>query len=185
MPDQFTYDVFLSHSAKDKAVVRLSDSLSASNGERARVRCRSSDSAERLRQDGLTSNAKGRRLHDKVELQPCPCAFGSDWAQLPTHPQPSTFNSQPDCDSSNQERRFLPLRLDSASAGASLPPLRSRCAQSLGFGLCRVPRRWQSLRNDLRTVARRMAGVARPDSARALSPKRSAVRSIPGDGRQP
>ena len=32
--DEFHYDVFLSHSAKDKAVVRAS-SLSASNGESA------------------------------------------------------------------------------------------------------------------------------------------------------
>ena len=39
MDAQFSYDVFLSHSAKDKAVVRVS-SLSASNGERAGVRCR-------------------------------------------------------------------------------------------------------------------------------------------------
>ena len=31
--DDFTHDVFLSHSSKDKAVVRTS-SLSASNGER-------------------------------------------------------------------------------------------------------------------------------------------------------
>ncbi len=39
MPDHFPYDVFLSHSSKDKAVVRFS-SLSASNRERAGVRCR-------------------------------------------------------------------------------------------------------------------------------------------------
>ena len=39
MDAQFSYDVFLSHSTKDKAVVRIS-SLSASNGERVGVRCR-------------------------------------------------------------------------------------------------------------------------------------------------
>ena len=39
MPDEVPYDVFLSYSAKDKAVVRAF-SLSASNGERAGVRCR-------------------------------------------------------------------------------------------------------------------------------------------------
>ena len=49
MDAQFSYDVFLSHSAKDKAVVRVS-SLSASNGERAGVRCRS---LQLLRKDGL------------------------------------------------------------------------------------------------------------------------------------
>jgi hypothetical protein len=48
----FAYDVFLSHSAKDKALVR-SFSLSASNGERAGVRCRNLHLPERLRQDGL------------------------------------------------------------------------------------------------------------------------------------
>ena len=52
MPDPFQYDVFLSHSSRDKTVVRVS-SLSASNGERAGVRCRSLLLAERLRKDGL------------------------------------------------------------------------------------------------------------------------------------
>ena len=50
--EAYPYDVFLSHSAKDKAVVRAS-SLSASNGERAGVRCRSLHLAERLRADGV------------------------------------------------------------------------------------------------------------------------------------
>jgi type I restriction enzyme R subunit len=39
MSSEFQFNVFLSHSAKDKAVVRV-PSLSASVGERARVRCR-------------------------------------------------------------------------------------------------------------------------------------------------
>ena len=39
MPADFQYDVFLSHSAKGRAVVRV-PSLSASTGERAGVRCR-------------------------------------------------------------------------------------------------------------------------------------------------
>ena len=52
-------------------------------------------------------------------------AFGSDWAQLPTHHQPSTLNPQPTCAPLNpsyakrlragrQERRFIPSRLDDA-----------------------------------------------------------------------
>ena len=65
MPDEFQFDVFLSHSAKDKAVVR--------------------PLAERLRKDGVL-----------------------------TASQPSTFNPQPTCAPLNQERRFLPLRLDDA-----------------------------------------------------------------------
>ena len=55
----FPYDLFLSHSANDKAVVR-GPSLSASNGERAGVRCRSL----RLRADGL------KLWFDEWELQP-------------------------------------------------------------------------------------------------------------------
>jgi hypothetical protein len=50
MPNEFKYDVFLRHRAKDKAVVR--------------------PLAERLRKEGRSPNAKGRRLNDKVELQP-------------------------------------------------------------------------------------------------------------------
>jgi hypothetical protein len=92
MDDKFKYDVFLSQSAKDKAVMR--------------------PLAERLRQDGLTSNAKGRRLKAEVEfqpsafsLQPLLPAFGSEWAQLET----GTFRFR---DPLNKERCFLPLRLD-------------------------------------------------------------------------
>jgi hypothetical protein len=48
----FPYDVFLSHSAQDKAEVRVA-SLSAANGERAAVRCRSS-----LPKDGLRANRR-------------------------------------------------------------------------------------------------------------------------------
>ncbi len=53
MAEAFQYDVFLSHSAKDKAMGRFSHSLSASTGERVRVRCRSFHLAARLRQNGL------------------------------------------------------------------------------------------------------------------------------------
>jgi hypothetical protein len=52
MSADFQFDVFLSHGAKDKAVVRF-PSLSASNGERAGVRCRSLHLAARLQRDGV------------------------------------------------------------------------------------------------------------------------------------
>ena len=65
MPDEFHYDVSLSHSAKDKAVVRPSRSLSASIGERARVRCRNRHSPERLRT--CRAEAAGRRRKDGPE----------------------------------------------------------------------------------------------------------------------
>jgi hypothetical protein len=120
MPDEFKYDVFLSHSAKDKAVVR--------------------PLAERLRQDGLKvwfdewipspagageggrrpgegRGAKGDSIPAKIKdglehsrvLVLCMSAqaFGSDWAQL----EAGTFRFR---DPLNQERRFIPLRLDDA-----------------------------------------------------------------------
>jgi hypothetical protein len=97
MPDEFQYDVSLSHSAHDKLVVR--------------------DLAERLKKDGM------RVWFDEWEIKPgdsipakieeelersrvlvfCMSAnaFGSDWAQL----EFGTFRFR---DPLNKERRFLP-----------------------------------------------------------------------------
>ena len=116
MSEAFNYDVFLSHSAKDKAVVCAS-SLSASNGERAGVRCRSFHLAERLRKDGL------KVWFDEWVLEPvvplahrmgegsgvrAANASGADWAHLDA----STCGSGdlPFRDPSDNERRFIPLR---------------------------------------------------------------------------
>ena len=109
MPDEFPYDVFLSHSAKDKAVVR--------------------PLAERLRQDGLKVwfdewvLKPGDSIPAKIEeglensrvLVLCMSAnaFGSDWAQLESGP----FRFR---DPLNLERRFIPLRLDNAPIKGSL-----------------------------------------------------------------
>ena len=103
MPDQFPYDVFLSHSAKDKAVVR--------------------PLAERLRQDGLklwfdewvlkpgdsipAKIAAGLEHSRVLVLCMSAHAFGSDWAQL----EAGTFRFR---DPLKKERRFIPLRLDDA-----------------------------------------------------------------------
>jgi hypothetical protein len=110
----FTYDVFLSHSAKDKAVVR--------------------PLAERLRQDGLKVwfdewvLKPGDSLPAKIEeglehsrvLVLCMSAnaFGSDWAQL----EAGTCGrgNLPFRDPLNKERRFIPLRLDDAPIKGSL-----------------------------------------------------------------
>ena len=112
MPDEFPYDVFLSHSAKDKTAVRpLAERLRAdgvkvwfdewalkpgdslSPGERARVRASQiEEGLEQLRVLVLCISAS---------------AFGSDWAQL----ESGTFRFR---DPLNKERRFLPLRLDGA-----------------------------------------------------------------------
>jgi hypothetical protein len=93
--ETFSYDVFLSHSAKDKAMVR--------------------PLAERLRKDGVktvsqhsTSNSQlsaGLERSRVLVLCMSANAFGSDWAQL----ESGTFRFR---DPLNKERRFLPLRLD-------------------------------------------------------------------------
>jgi hypothetical protein len=105
MRDEFSYAVFLSHSAKDKAVVR--------------------DVAERLRKDevkvwfdewvlkpGGSILAKiEERLERSRVLVLCMSAnaFGSDWAQL----ESATFRFR---DTLNQGRRFIFLRPDNTSA---------------------------------------------------------------------
>ena len=97
----FEYDVFLSHSSKDKPIVRAL--------------------AERLRDDGLRvwldewviqpedmiSLAIENDLEKSRTLVLCMSeqAFGSDWVTLERH----TVMFR---DPTNQERRFIPLRLD-------------------------------------------------------------------------
>ena len=132
--ESFTHDVFLSHSAKDKAVVRAV--------------------AERLRKDGLRvwfdewEIKPGDSIPAKIEeglehsrvLVLCMSAnaFGSDWAQL----EAGTFRFR---DPLNKERRFIPLRLDDApikgrrgdlhgSAGRSTQPGVQRERPRLRYG---------------------------------------------------
>jgi len=89
MPDEFPYDVFLSHSAKDKAVMRPLA-------------------------DGVKHSDFGFRHSDFGFSPPCLSAntSGSDWAQL----ESGTLRTgqRPFRDPLNKERRFLPLRLDDA-----------------------------------------------------------------------
>ena len=109
MPSEFQYDVFLSHSAKDKAVMR--------------------PLAERLRKDGLKVwfdewvLKPGDSIPAKIEeglehsrvlvLGMSASAFGSDWAQL----EAGTFRFR---DPLNKESCFIPLRLDGATVKGSL-----------------------------------------------------------------
>ena len=111
MADDFKYDVFLSHSSKDKAVVRAV--------------------AERLRVDKLRvwfdewEIRAGDHIQTKIEegleqsrvLVLCMSAnaFGSEWAQLESY----TFRFR---DPLNKQRRFIPLRLDEAPLPGSLAP---------------------------------------------------------------
>ncbi len=105
----FLFDVFLSYSSKDKAVVRKV--------------------AERLKKDGLRvwfdewEIKPGASISQKIEegleqsrvLVLCMSAnaFGSDWAQL----EAGTFRFR---DPMNRELRFIPLRLDDAEIKGSL-----------------------------------------------------------------
>jgi WD40 repeat protein len=109
MSDQFIFDVFLSHSSRDKAVVR--------------------DVAERLRKDGLRVwfdewvLRPGDSIPAKIEeglegsrvLVLCMSAqaFGSDWARLESY----TFRFR---DPLNKERAFVLLRLDKSPIKGSL-----------------------------------------------------------------
>lgn len=118
MADEFRYDVFLSHSAKDKSLVR--------------------PLAERLRSDGVRvwlddwMLKPGANIPHEIEegleqsrvLVLCMSAnaFGSDWAHL----ESSTFRFR---DPLNKDRRFIPLRLDDA-------PIRGSLAQFMSI-------RWQ------------------------------------------
>ncbi len=109
MNENFLYDVFLSHSSKDKTVVR--------------------PLAERLRKDGLKVwfdewvLKPGDSIPAKIEeglehsrvLLLCMSAnaFGSEWAQL----EAGTFRFR---DPLNKERRFIPLQLDDTPIKGSL-----------------------------------------------------------------
>ena len=90
MPDDFHYDVFLSHSSKDKAVVR--------------------PLAERLRADGIFKNSQ---LSTFISQPP----GGSGWAQLKSGT--FRTGQRPFRDPLNKERRFLFLRLDDAPVNGS------------------------------------------------------------------
>jgi hypothetical protein len=109
MADEFSYDVFLSHSSRDRSIVCAV--------------------AERLRADGLRvwfdqwEIQAGDSIPAKIEegleqsrvLVLCMSAhaFGSEWAQLESY----TFRF---CDPLNKQRRFIPLRLDEAPIKGSL-----------------------------------------------------------------
>ena len=147
MPDEFQYDVFLSHSTKDKAVVRpLAERLreagprlwfdewglkagdSLSSGEMARVRASETEA-------GLEHSQFGFRVSGFGFAQPgmSANAFGSDWAQLAC---PAVAlqrrlkagtcgrGNLPFRAPLNKERRLIPLRLDDA-------PIKSSQAQFL------------------------------------------------------
>lgn len=94
MADEFKYDVFLSHSAKDRVVVRpIAEQLRKKGG--LRVWFDDGDVEEALE--------SSRTLVFCMSVN----AFGEEWAGL----ESGTFRFR---DPLNKERRFIPLRLDDA-----------------------------------------------------------------------
>ncbi len=120
MSDTFQYDVFLSHSAKDKDIVRpLAERLRA-DGLRVWFEEWEIPPAVPLAQRmGEGSGVRAAKIESGLEhsrvLVLCLSAnaLGSDWAQL----ESGTFRFR---DPLNTERRFIPLRLDATPAKGSL-----------------------------------------------------------------
>src|SRR5919107_2407114 len=109
MEEDFKYDVFLSHSSKDKDAVRAVAERLRSDGLRVWL-----DDWELKPGDSIPSKIEDGLKHSRV-LVLCMSAdaFGSEWAQLESH----TFRFR---DPLNKERRFIPLRLDEAPIKGSL-----------------------------------------------------------------
>jgi len=109
MADQFQFDVFLSHSAEDKAVVRDVAARLQRDGVRVWL-----DEEQIKPGDSIPAKIEEGLEHSRV-LVLCMSAnaFGSDWAQLESY----TFRFR---DPLNKERRFIPLRLDDAPIKGSL-----------------------------------------------------------------
>ncbi len=109
MADDFKYDVFLSHSSKDKDIVRAVAERLRDDGLRVwfdEWKIRAGDSIPAKIDEGLE--------HSRV-VAFCMSenAFGSEWVTLERYtPQ---FR-----DPQNRERRFIPLRLDKAPIKGSL-----------------------------------------------------------------
>src|ERR1039458_9157071 len=103
MADQFQFDVFLSHSTKDKTVVRELATRLKQDGVRVWF-----DEEQIKPGDSIPAKIEEWLEHSRV-LVLCMSAhaFGSDWAQL----EAGTFQFR---DPLNKERRFIPLRLDEA-----------------------------------------------------------------------
>ncbi len=109
MPDEFKYDVFPSHSSKDNTVVRPVAERLGADGLRVWF-------DEWMLKPGHSIPAKiEERLEHSRALVLCMSAnaLGSDWAQL----EAGTFRFR---DPLNQERRFIPLRLDKVPTKGSL-----------------------------------------------------------------
>ena len=109
MGEQFKYDVFLSHSAKDKALVHPTAERLKKDGLRVWL-----DDWEIKPGDSIPAKIEEGLEHTRV-LVLCMSAnaFGSDWAKL----EAGTFRFR---DPLNKDRRFIPMRLDDTPIKGSL-----------------------------------------------------------------
>jgi len=118
--ENFQFDTFLSHSTKDKAVVRAVAERLRADGLRVRF-----DEWEIKPGDSIPAKIEEGLEHSRG-LVPCMSAnaFGSNWAQLARpviaslrRRKAGTFRFR---DPLNKERRLIPLRLDLAATKARL-----------------------------------------------------------------
>ncbi|MDZ4404568.1 toll/interleukin-1 receptor domain-containing protein [Prosthecobacter sp.] len=164
MPDDFRYDVFLSHSAKDKPIVR--------------------DIAERLKKDGLKvwfdewEIKPGDSIPSKIDagleysrvlaLFMSANAFGSDWAALESY-------SLRFRDPLNKDGRFIPVKLDDA-------PIKTSLAQFLYID-------WSGRDNDhaysqLLTACRAIGNTVRDEKGAGTSTTDKGSRILIDEGHQ-
>jgi len=109
MDEDFKYDVFLSHSTKDKPVVR-----ELRGGSRPTSCAFGSMNGKSNLCDSIPAKVEEGLEHSRVlVLGMSASAFGSDWAQL----EAGTFRFR---DPLNKESCFIPLRLDGATVKGSL-----------------------------------------------------------------
>ena len=112
MPEDFKFDVFLSHSTKDKPMVRELALRLNRDGVRVWLdeeQIKPGDSIQAKIEEGL----KHSRL---LVLCMSASMFESEWAQM----EANTFRFR---DPLNKERRFIPIRLDDAPIEGSLAQL--------------------------------------------------------------
>ena len=174
MPNAFPYDVFLSHSAKDKAAVRPLAERLRKDGVKVwpvppkRFREGGFDEWVLKPGDSIPSMIEDGLEHSRVLAGPAEAsarrrmlcmsanAFGSDWAQLACpaiaakrRRKAGTFRFR---DLLNRERCFLPLRLDKCAcpkgASASSPRLAHRAYLGFTNAIWKQPQRglWWSSR---------------------------------------
>ena len=111
---ELPYHAFLSHSAKDKAMVRDVAERLRKDGLRVWLdewEIRPGDSIPAKIEEGLSQFDTRNSAFGLPQLCMSANAFGSDWVQL----ESGTFRFR---DPLNKERRFLPLRLDDSPSKA-------------------------------------------------------------------